>query len=218
VDWLLTRIPDGVALDLDLITSSRGALVARILAEKQGEFSLGSRSLSIGRVVFGAGPNSGTVLADDQHLGRFVDAFTNLMSFVPDNAVTDVLSGVVTVVKQLGVGVLKGLDGIQSMRPGGPFLAWLNQGAKGEPAYYALASNYEPTSFGLSMFKDRIMDRIFGADNDLVVPTAGVYDANGSACFPIADRLVLGPEDGVTHGGFFSNAKAMDQMRAWLRA
>jgi hypothetical protein len=216
VEWFLDQVPDGISLELDLLTSSRGALVARALAEKQSEFSLGSRNLDIRRIVFGAGPNAGTVLANPEHTGQFLDAFTNILNFFPDNGVADVISAVVTVAKQVAVGVVNGLDGIQSMRPEGPFLAWLNQGDRGRSRYYALASNFEPASLGLATFKDLVLDTIFGVDNDLVVPTAGVYEANGAGSFPIDDRLVLDPEAGVTHGGFFSNHEVLKQLQSWL--
>jgi hypothetical protein len=44
--------------------------------------------------------------------------------------VSDVLAGIITVAKQLAVGAVKGLSGLQSMRPGGEFGTWLNTGPK----------------------------------------------------------------------------------------
>ena len=73
----------------------------------------------MGRVVFVAGPNAGTILADADHLGDLVDRYTNLLAFFPDNEVTDVLEGVITVVKQLAVGAVKAwtAGGDEARRP-----------------------------------------------------------------------------------------------------
>jgi hypothetical protein len=109
------------------------------------------------------------------------------------------------------------LDGLGAMRPGGPFLReWLNQGRGGDASDHAVAADYEPADPGLAAWaKDGIMDRIFGrAGNDLVVPTLGVYDGNGSGCFPIAEPLVLA--EGVHHNGFFASAAARDKLLEWL--
>lgn len=150
--------------------------------------------------------------------GDLVDRYTNLLHFFPDNGVTDVLEAVITVVKQLAVGAVGGLEGLAAMRPGSPFLRdRLNRGARGEVRYRAIASDYEPSDPGLLAWaKDGLMDRIFGrAQNDLVVPTLGVYDDNGSGCFPIQEPLVL-VDAGIPHNGFFASGAARDQLLEWL--
>jgi hypothetical protein len=217
-ELFVEAIPGAMELELDIVCHSRGGLLARVLAEKATELPLGNRSLRVAEVVFVAGPNAGTVLADAKHLGDLVDRYTNLLNFFPDNGVTDVLEAVITVVKQLAVGAVKGLEGLQAMRPGGPFLRdWLNRSPKGHVRYRAIASDYEPDDPGLLAWaKDGLMDRIFGrAGNDLVVPTLGVYDRNGSGCFPIADRLVL-TRGGIQHNGFFASAAVRDKLLDWL--
>jgi hypothetical protein len=219
VEWLLGQLPDGVSLDLDVVCHSRGGLVSRVLAERQAELSLGSRHLGLNKVVFVGAPNAGTVLTDTKHLGDLIDSYTNILNFFPDNGVTEVLQGVITVMKQLAVGALKGLPGLESMLPGGPFLQdWLNRGPKGAELYYAIASNYEPTQPGLAAWaKNRLMDRVFDhAANDLVVPTLGVYEGNGSALFPIADHHVFPPTAGIQHGGYFPSPATQQQIMGWL--
>lgn len=218
VEWLLKRIPEGANLDLDIICHSRGGLVGRVLAEKQSELSLGSRTVRVRKVVFVAAPNGGTLLTDAKYIGDLIDSYTNILEFFPDNGVTEVLEGIVTVAKQIAVAAVKGLEGLQSMLPGGPFLHELNTGSADDKRYFALASNYEPTNQGLLMFvKDRLMDRIFKEkENDLVVPTAGVYDSNGSGFFPITDRYVFPSGEGVPHNGYFANATARSKILQWL--
>ncbi len=220
VNWLVEQMPDGTALDLDIICHSRGGLVSRMLSEKQGELALGSRTLRVGKVVFVGAPNAGTILADGQHMGDFIDTYTNLLNFLPDNGVTDILEGIITVAKQLAVGILKGLPGLQSMRPGGEFSKWLNAGARaGETRYFALASDFTPGEAGLKQFAmDRLMDKIFTAANDLVVPTAGVFAENGSGFFPIEEKFVFQGSDAVAHSGYFANRGAREKIMGWLTA
>jgi hypothetical protein len=222
VQWLFERIPDGTHLNLDIICHSRGALVSRELSEKQAHFSLGGRQLRVGRIVFVAAANAGTPLADSKYMGDFIDSYTNLLQFFPTNGATEVLEGLVTVAKMLAVGVLHGLPGLQAMNPGGPFLEDFNQGPKGADRYFALASNYDPKDPGLKAWAvNRLVARIFqNAGNDLVVPTLGVYAANGSGYFPIAgaDTRVFGPERGIWHGGFFSEPDAYEKIVQWLSA
>jgi hypothetical protein len=62
--------------------------------------------------------------------GDFLDSYTNLLNCIPDAEVSDVRAGIITVAKQLAVGAVKGLSGLQSMRPGGEFGTWLNTGPK----------------------------------------------------------------------------------------
>lgn len=222
-EWL-EHTPDNSKLTLDILCHSRGGLVARQLNERQGTFSLGGRSLEVRRIIFVATPNSGTLLADSQHMGAFIDTYTNILSFLPDNGVTDTFEAIVAVARHLAVGALDGLDGLQSMKPGGAFLHRLNQPADGPTRYFALAANYEPVDTAFKSFAaDRLMDRIFRAngqpiDNDLVVPAAGVYAANGAhPYFPITSPRSFTSADGVHHTGFFAVEAARNQILDWLR-
>ncbi len=223
IAWLFEHLPADAALDLDIVCHSRGGLVSRVLAEQQSAFSLGARALKVGKVVFVASPNAGTSLADPEHMGALVDTYTNLLNFLPDNPVTDVLDGVVTVAKQLAVGALKGLDGLQSMRPGGDFQHWLNDAARqGDTRYFALGADFKPTQPGFAAWvKDRLMGRIFGAENDLVVPTASVYadsDGDGTDLVAEADRHIFPAEAAISHTGFFQHPAAQEKLLTWLQA
>ncbi|HUF71001.1 MAG TPA: caspase family protein, partial [Longimicrobiales bacterium] len=153
VSWFLEQLPPDTSLDLDIICHSRGGLVSRVLTEKQSEFSLGSRRLKVGKVIFVGTPNAGTVLADSKHIGDLIDTFTNLANFVPDVGVSDIIAGVIAVAKQLAVGAFGGLPGLQAMVPDGKFAADLNAGDRtGDTRYFALASDYSPGEPGLSAF------------------------------------------------------------------
>jgi hypothetical protein len=152
-------------------------------------------------------------------MGDFVDSYTNLINFVPTNFVTDALDAVITVAKLVSTGVLNGLDGLQSMRPEGDFLAGLNTGTDERGRYFALSSDFEPTNAGWQRYAaDRLMDKIFKEPNDLVVPAASPYEDNGSDRFPIVDRLEFGADAGVDHSAYFSNPAAREKILGWLTA
>jgi hypothetical protein len=214
----LAQIPDGSSLDLDIICHSRGGLVSRMLSEKQGEFSLGSRRLRVGKVVFVGAPNAGTSLADPARLGDVLDVFTNLLNFLPDNGVTDVMTMLIGVLKQCAVGAMGGLDGLQSMRPDGEFETWMNAGARtGDTRYYALAANVTPADPGLRHFVvARGLNKLLKGPNDFVVPTEGVFAENGSGFFPIVDKLVLEGDEAVSHTKYFEHKAVQEKILEWL--
>lgn len=220
VSWFLDQLPGEAALDLDIICHSRGGLVSRVLTERQSEFSLGSRSLRVGKVIFVATPNAGTILADGDHIGDLIDTFTNIANFFPDVGVSDIVAGVIAVAKQLAVGAFEGLPGLQAMVPDGKFAKMLNSGDRsGDTRYFALASDYSASEPGLGAFvKDRLMDLVFKGGNDLVVPTDGVFDANGSGFFPIEDRLVFTNSESIPHTDFFARRPAREKILEWLSA
>ncbi len=220
VRWLVGQIPDGTSLDVDVVCHSRGGLVSRVLAERQGELLLGSRAVRVGKVVFVGAPNAGTLLADADRMGTLIDTYATLLNLIPEPAAREVLQAVVTVAKQLAVGACKGLPGLQAMRPGGPFAARLNAaGPAGAARYFALASAYTPRLAGLrALLEARAMDKVFAGANDLVVPTAGVWDANGSGWFPIEQRRVFVDGESCAHTEYFASRAAQAQLLAWLTA
>ncbi|MFP5316695.1 MAG: CHAT domain-containing protein [Acidimicrobiia bacterium] len=226
-------LPDGLALDVDILSHSRGGLVARSLAE-MGETAGTAAKVRVRQVVFVATPNRGTPLADPDRLGSLLDGLTNLLDFVPDNPVTDSLNGIVTVVKQLAVGALKGLDGLVSMRwvkpdggdggqaapaAGAGFLGMLNQPRTVPTRYRAIAADFEPLAgSGLAtVARDTLVDGIFGFEpNDLIVPTASAYSWNGAAGFPVSERLVLPPARSVDHSSFWTTPDVLETLATWL--
>jgi pimeloyl-ACP methyl ester carboxylesterase len=210
----------GAALDVDIVAHSRGGLVARELAERPGEGQIPAGALNVGTVVFVATPNAGTALAGFDRLGDFVDRLTNLLDFAPDNPVTDPLSMIITVVKQLAVGALKGLDGLTAMTPGGDYLATLNAPCEATAVYRAVTANFEPApgSSLATIARDATTDLVFGHDNDLVVPTAGVYEPNGGSLFPIADPVIFDAAAAVSHSAYWPRPEVVDAFGTWLTA
>lgn len=224
IQWLLTQLPVDRALEVDIICHSRGGLVARTLAERPSAFHLDTAQVNIGRVVFVAVPNHGTPLADPDHMVKMIDRLTTLLNLFPTGFVAETLEALVTAVKLIGHGALKGLPGLAAMQPDGAFLHALNQGAPAGVEYYAIAADFEPVDQGLKALvagsvADAVLDRVFEkVPNDLVVPEPGVYGDNGCLAFPIPDaRLLEVPNDaGVVHTNIFGYGPATTQLSNWL--
>lgn len=214
----VAALPEGIALDVDIVCHSRGGLVSRFLAEQWNTFDVGRRSLEVGRVVFVGSPNAGTPLADTARVGDLLDVVTNVLDALPDNGVTDTLAMVVGVAKQVAVASAKGLDGLMSMDPQGPFTRDLNSAARRTDArYFAVTSQAAAQGMGVRrLLVTKGLEKLMGGASDLVVPTDGVFAANGSGTFPITERLVLSGADGVTHTQYFSNEQVRRSLLAWL--
>jgi hypothetical protein len=217
VEWFHDHVPADISLDLDIVSHSRGGLVSRILAEKADATAGRGRPVTVGGVVFVASPNAGTVLAEPEYVGDLIDSYTNMLQFLPGPHVVDVFEGIITVVKQVAVGAVAGLDGLRAMRPGGEFLRWLNAGTLPPARYHAVTADYEPVQAGWRRLAvNRLVDGVFHEANDLVVPTAGTYAANGSSRFPITELHELRGADGVDHSGYFANPQVGERLLAWL--
>lgn len=217
---LLDRLPVSVQLQLDVVSHSRGGLVARALA---GETSSGPiPRVRVERSVFVAAPNHGTALADARHLSELIDRYTTILNLIPPGpheVVTDVLEAIITAVKMVGSAALDGLPGLGAMAPDGAYLARLNTGVPVGASYYGIAADYEPTG-GLKGFViDGIADRVFGRSaNDLVVPTEGVYAGSDDPAFPIpTDRLLqIGRPEAVGHTRYFGHPATASALLEWL--
>jgi hypothetical protein len=129
VEWLAGQLPGGDSLELDIVCHSRGGLVARTIAEQPSVFGLDTSRFKVRRIVFVGVPNSGTLLAHPDHMMKMIDRFTTALNVFPGGAVTETLEAIITAVKVLAHGALKGLQGLASMQPDGEFLKKLNQGA-----------------------------------------------------------------------------------------
>lgn len=218
--WLVDQLPTNSNLVVDIVSHSRGGLVSRILCEQPALVGLEPGRMTVRTLLMVATPNSGTAMAEPKHIGNWLDLVTNMLQFFPDNPVTDTIDVVLTVIKQLAVGAMKGLNGLMSMRPGGPFLAdTLNQPVPHDVTYRAITSNFEP---GVDtpmrwVLADMGIDQIFDQDaNDLVVPTTGVYAHNGATAFPISAPVEFPSQSAVHHSAYFAHPTVTTAMNNWL--
>jgi pimeloyl-ACP methyl ester carboxylesterase len=218
----LDRMPDGIQLNVDIVCHSRGGLVARTMA---GELRY-QPQIQVGRVVFVASPNKGTVLADPDHMSDLIDRYTTMLNLAPPRpkVVAEVLESIIVVVKLIGRAALKGLDGLAAMNPRGSFLPKLSRRLPSTTEYYGITADFEPKgsladAIG-QVVGDQVLDRVFkDAPNDLIVPTDGVHQA-GSPMFPLAANRVyrFDAVRGVTHSGFFSEPETSEKVLQWLLA
>ena len=206
-------------LTVDVVAHSRGGLVARVLAEQPESAGLDRGSLTVRRLIMAGTPNQGTALADAARLGHLVDRVTDLLDFVPDTGVVEVLNIVISVVKQIAVGAYSGLDGVTAMKPAGPWLKALNSEHPTTTAYHAISSNYEPAEGAPlgRLTRDRVTDLVFkNTGNDLIVPEAGVHGRNGASAFPIAGPLTLTAGQSVDHFGYWGCPPVQEKLEGWL--
>ncbi|MEZ5184150.1 MAG: hypothetical protein R2720_00255 [Candidatus Nanopelagicales bacterium] len=217
---LLSMIPPDRRLDVDIVSHSRGGLVARAIAD----IATGS-PLQVRSTVFVAAPNGGTPLADDAHIKSFIDRMTTMLNLIPDGPLSlpaDILGGVLDVVKILAAGAVEGLPGLRAMDPTDPGLGTLGSAASPDIVRYAVDVDFEPTGSLLSLtrVKDAAVDLVFGQKaNDMVVPTDGAAGAAGLPGFPVpADRrLSFGRSSSVWHCSFFSQPQTAQHLRQWFR-
>ncbi|MGW0659595.1 DUF7379 domain-containing protein [Streptodolium elevatio] len=212
-------------LDVDIVAHSRGGLVARELVRRQGAPDAKYR---VRRVVFAATPNRGTPLADPEHVVKFIDRQTNLLTLLPGPAeiVGDTLAGLMTAVQILGHAALTDLDGLCAMCPGSPVLEALAASDCGGTEFYGIHADFEPAD-GLALklrAGDLLMDSVFPEANDLVVPTHGVclrdMPAGASASgFPIPDERALHftADRAVWHSSLFGESQTRAKLLEWLR-
>jgi pimeloyl-ACP methyl ester carboxylesterase len=221
VDALRQLAPSGPTIELDLVSHSRGGLVARAIASAGAR---GELPFAVRRIVYVATPNGGTVLADPKRLGTLINRYTTMLNLIPDgpwSPVADVMSGILTAVKVIGQGALGGLPGLQAMNPTDPGLARLGSGMPFAPDAFGISANFDVTG-GLKLLTraiDMTVDDVFsGQENDLVVPTGGVCDPPAGEGFPVpeANRLGFDATGGVWHCSYFSNPAVSEQLLAWL--
>lgn len=222
VDWLSKQV-QGIGdrrLEVDIVAHSRGGLVSRTLTEHP---ELASGRIDVKRLIMVATPNAGTALANSARIGQLLNRLTSMLQFIPTNGVTDTLEVILAVVQQVAIGAFKGLEGIQAMDPHGNYLkGFLNQPSVSSTTYFAVASNYEPPSGSplLRVARAGATDVIFeNTDNDLVVPTEGVFNVPGATCFPIQAPLVFDAAAGVDHSSYWTRKPFTERLLSdWLRA
>lgn len=209
-------VPRDLEFDVDIVSHSRGGLVARELAERGADAGM-PEGFRVRSLVMVGTPNAGTALAQRANIRTWLDAITNIAQFVPDNPITDLLSVALTVAKHVAIGAFEGLEGVTSMDPDGDYLRDLNVGVAPAAVYVAIAANFEPGDDSpLRRVHDAAIDRIFsGSENDLVVPTGGVGVVAGLSRF--APRsVVLDATSGVDHTSFFRSPRVVDELLSIL--
>jgi hypothetical protein len=212
---------------LDIITHSRGGLVARAFVE------LLDHGEAVRRVIFVGTPNAGTNLANPRYWGAAADVLINL---APISAPFAKLSGLLA---RLLIARAEGrIPGLQAQNPSavgaGDFLGRI-QGVGKLPrgvTYSAVAASFEPEPGGfdpkrlLAQVGDAGLDAFYGHPNDLVVDTGSVWSVDAKPDYdlgtasPLVPRILLfNPEGkgvgqivrrrGVHHNNLFAMPETM---------
>ncbi len=219
-DLVRELVPDGLELEVDIVCHSRGGLVSRALAG-QGTDPV----FDVRRIVHVASANHGTALATPSNLVPMIDRITTIVNLLPDGpaaVIEATLTSVLVVVKIIAKYGLTAIPGLAAMDSAGEFLAGFNT-TELPTEQYGIAADFSPSggwkAMAMKNVENVVVDRVFGtAANDLVVPTAGVYEGGDAISIPENRRLVLPRERGVYHGSFFGQPDVAKQIAGWLTA
>lgn len=219
--WFFSQLPAGLALDVDIVCHSRGGLVSRCLGGRSAQFGVDPARFRVQRLVLAGVPNQGTLLAHPDHMVEFLDRMTSALNLFPDNFVSDVLEGILTVVKVIGHAGLKARDGLAAMKPSNPFLATLDQSPTPGCTVYGIGGDFEPSGAGLGAAfctaADSLIDRVFeNSPNDLVVPTDGMRAWGGGNKIPDDRFLYFSADRGIIHTRYFEQAETSTRLLQWL--
>ena len=225
---------------IDSIAFSRGGLVYRALAEQL--LSESGLRASLGKAIFVGCTNSGTNLARPANWARLADIYTNI-AVAAVGGVGLVLGGgpatmivsqtiktvgrLVQLMSEVAIGE-RYVPGLAAMEPGGAFISVLNDPGRliRQPArYYAISSSFEPSRGAARGFTadlgrflaDRLSDRLFGGENDLVVDTASMTDFGPDRRWiEEGDGFSFGETADVYHTIYFADPRVASRLTHWL--
>jgi CHAT domain len=225
---------------IDAVAHSRGGLVYRIFAEDL--VAVQRPDIKLGKAIFVGCTNAGTHLAEPENWAAMVDVYTNaimagvrtVVQLAGGAALSPLVSlGVKTVGRfvqsfsEVAIGENR-VPGLAAMRPASAAVKGLNE-ATGDverlAAYYAVTSNFvaqlEPgkgvTKELAEFVLDRVTNRLFRLDNDLVVDTASMTSF-GTRSTRLKDdgTLAFGNTDDVYHTIYFAADVVPAKISEWL--
>jgi hypothetical protein len=237
LDALDPLLPQGAIIDA--VAYSRGGLVYRAFAEAL----LPARrpDIKIGKAAFVGCTNGGTHLAEPDNWETLVDLYTNIVmassrivsAVAGGGALSPIVSEVIETIAQFikyfaVVGVTdRRVPGLADMEPGSALVKALNTAT--HPAapidYFAVTSNFKPTfdpEKGLTkeleqMLLDRVTNRLFQTDNDLVVDTASMTMLGKlQARLKDSDIFRFGDVEDIYHTVYFGSPQTATKLREWL--
>ena len=171
---------------LDLVTHSRGGLVARLLASAPG-------APRLGRVFLAASPNEGTPLASPARWDRLAGWLANLGEMFPGGTLAFGLDFAAEAIVWMASRAGGTLPGIAAMDPAGGLVAELN-GVTARPYEVAAAvARYEPRGSAARRLLDAAAGIFFEDPNDLVVPTEGGTRLGAAPPVPDENVIRFGP-------------------------
>jgi len=177
----------GTTSEMNILSHSRGGLVARSLLENSAD-KLGAKKL----IMYGT-PNDGTPLACRKNIVRFLNGLQMLAS------AADLSSGAVSatfsVLKLFAHGIWSA-PGLRAQSPYSSFLEQLNSPPKVDVDYFFARANFQPDHYLKQILHwtatQALMD---GRPSDLIVP----FDSTGKTSPNQSIQLLHEFADGVVH-------------------
>jgi hypothetical protein len=224
---------------IDAVAHSRGGLVYRVaenlLADRRPD-------IRFGKAIFVGCTNAGTHLAEPENWAALIDLYTNgimagvrAVSYLAGGGVLSpiVSQGIKTVGRFVQAFSEVAIDerrvpGLAAMRPTSDLVRELNE-ADGPleklAAYHAITSNFVAqiapdkgvTKEFAEFIADRVTNRLFQLDNDLVVDTASMTSF-GTRASRLADdaTFAFGNTDDVIHTTYFATEVVPSKLSEWL--
>ncbi|MGZ6987586.1 MAG: CHAT domain-containing protein [Thermoanaerobaculia bacterium] len=194
---------------LDLVTHSRGGLVARLLASSAG-------APQVNRVFLVASPNEGTPLASPARWDRLAAWLANLGEMFPGGALAFGLDFAAEALVWMARRAGGTLPGIAAMDPAGEFLEKLNAVATRRYEAAAAVAQFEPKGSAARRLVDAATGVFFEDPNDLVVPTDGGTRLGAAPPVPEAHTVRFGPGDAVHHLNLFAQKETRERIEIFL--
>lgn len=215
-------LPAG-AYEFDVISHSRGGLLARALKElspaQLAELAdcagwnppLGV-SVQIDKIMLVGTPDIGTPLADPNDLPKAVSRLASILSSFSQGVAEIGLGALLTIFGGIVEGGIGALPGLEDMDPGSPLLGELNTPPLNPAFYFGVEADYQPAGGLARAIENNGIDALFlGELNDLIVPTLGVSTVKGQV-LPPAQVDEYGQATGVYHLNYFYQAGTWDKI------
>ncbi|RQH14815.1 CHAT domain-containing protein [Bradyrhizobium sp. RP6] len=230
-------VPEGSSIDA--VVHSRGGLVYRMVENRLAEQR---PDIRLGRAIFVGCTNAGTHLAEPENWAAMIDLYTNgimagvrAVSYLAGGAALSsvVAQGIKTVGRFVQAFSEVAIDeqrvpGLAAMRPTSDLVRELNEAAgplDKLATYYAITSNFvaqiEPSKGVTREFAefiaDRVTNRLFRLDNDLVVDTSSMTSFGTRGSRLAADAtFAFGNTDDVFHTTYFATDVVPLKLSEWL--
>ena len=215
-------LPAG-AYEFDVISHSRGGLLARALKElspaqlaelvdSPGWVPPAGVSVQIDKIMLVGTPDIGTPLADPNDLPKAVSRLASILSSFSQGVAEIGLGALLTIFGGIVEGGIGALPGLEDMDPGSPLLGELNTPPLNPAFYFGVEADYQPAGGLARAIENNGIDALFlGELNDLIVPTLGVSMVKGQA-LPSAQVDEYGQATGVYHLNYFYQAGTWDKI------
>ena len=237
---VLAALPQGA--HVDAVAYSRGGLVYRTLAEEL--LAQQRPDIRLGKCVFVGCTNGGTHLAEPKNWAAMVDLYTSIglagVGFLtrfggPGGLAVGLVVGelirlIGKFVQYLSVVAItdRRVPGLADMQPSSELVKRLNGANAGNERlaeYYVVTSNFVPkldpekglTNELKQMLIDKVTNRLFKTDNDLVVDTESMAMFGGrQARLQETNVYNYGDIEDIYHTIYFGADNTAKQLSSWL--